>query len=98
MPDSDSPLHGIVQVSHGLAEHGRRHGETASRLTAAGYGVYAGDHRGHGRSVIESRDLGFFGRNNGWLRAVRDLHFLSGLIKNDYEDIPLILFGHSMGA
>jgi len=98
MPAPDCQLVGIVQISHGLAEHGRRYGETASRLTAAGYGVYASDHRGHGRSVIEPRDFGFFGRNNGWLRAAKDLHRLSKLIKTEHQEIPLVLLGHSMGA
>ncbi|HIF10785.1 MAG TPA: alpha/beta hydrolase [Sneathiellales bacterium] len=98
MPEPGTSLNGIVQISHGLAEHGRRYGETASRLTAAGYGVFANDHRGHGRSVIESRDFGFFGRSNGWIRAAKDIHRLSVLIKRDYADIPLVLFGHSMGA
>lgn len=98
MPDAGSTLRGIVQVSHGLAEHGRRYGETAARLTSAGFGVYVSDHRGHGRSVIEPRDFGYFGRTNGWARAVRDLQKLSDLIKDESGDLPLFLLGHSMGA
>jgi alpha-beta hydrolase superfamily lysophospholipase len=98
MPDASGALRGIVQISHGLAEHGRRYGETAVRLTSAGFAVYVSDHRGHGRSVIESRDFGYFGRTNGWARAVSDLQKLSDLIKEEAGDLPLFLLGHSMGA
>ena len=98
MPADEEPLKGIVQVSHGLAEHGRRYGELAERLTKAAYGVYVHDHRGHGRSVIESRDFGFFGRTNGWARAVKDLDRLNHQISDEHPGVPVVLLGHSMGA
>ena len=40
----------IVQIAHGMAEHAARYDRFAEALTAAGYVVYAEDHRGHGHS------------------------------------------------
>lgn len=98
LPAPGRPLNGVVQISHGLAEHGKRYSELSAKLTDAGYAVYIGDHRGHGRSVIESRDFGFFGRTDGWLRAMRDMDRIYRQIQEEHEDVPIILLGHSMGA
>ena len=38
----------VVQIAHGLAEHSARYARIAGALNAAGYAVYANDHRGHG--------------------------------------------------
>ena len=44
----DGPPRAVVQVAHGMAEHSERYARFAERLTAAGYAVYASDHRGQG--------------------------------------------------
>src|SRR5512145_1706717 len=41
---------GVVQLAHGVGEHAGRYGALIAALTAAGYAVYADDHRGHGRT------------------------------------------------
>ena len=53
--------HGAVQIAHGVAEHGSRYDRLAQALNAAGFLVFANDHRGHGRSVVSEDDLGNFG-------------------------------------
>lgn len=98
LPEPGRQLNGIVQISHGLAEHGKRYSELGAKLNDAGYAVYVSDHRGHGRSVIESRDFGFFGRTNGWIRAMRDLDRVYRRIREENEGVPIVLLGHSMGA
>ena len=40
----------MVVLVHGVGEHSGRYEHVAERLVAAGYAVYALDHRGHGRS------------------------------------------------
>lgn len=39
---------GIVQIAHGMGEHAKRYAPVAKALNAAGYAVFATDHRGHG--------------------------------------------------
>ena len=56
----DTGIRGIVQFSHGMAEHKERYLDIMTYLTAAGYVTVIHDHRGHGRSVKSSEDFGFF--------------------------------------
>ncbi|MEE9309440.1 MAG: alpha/beta hydrolase [Cocleimonas sp.] len=98
-------LKGIVQISHGMAEHASRYGRFAEALIAAGYGVYANDHRGHGKTAfvegIESKnnnDIGFFAEKDGWSHVVNDMHILNQKIKADHPTLPVFLFAHSMGT
>ena len=39
----------VLVLAHGLAEHGGRYQDFATRFVGRGYAVYAIDHRGHGR-------------------------------------------------
>ncbi|WP_138757760.1 alpha/beta hydrolase [Modestobacter altitudinis] len=52
---------GIVQLVHGLAEHGPRYDRFARALNAAGFVVSAADNRGHGASVFKDVPRGSFG-------------------------------------
>lgn len=45
----DPVARGVVQLLHGVGEHAGRYAHVAAALTAAGYIVYADDHRGHGQ-------------------------------------------------
>jgi len=87
----------IVQVAHGLAEHGGRYARLAAALNAAGYGVYANDHRGHGASC-DPADLGHFADADGWAKCVADLWIFNRLIAAEQPGLPVVLLGHSMGS
>lgn len=89
---------GIVQIAHGLAEHGGRYARLAAALTEADYAVYASDHRGHGRSARTPEDLGFFAAGDGWSKCLDDLWQLNRRLAADYPGAPIILLGHSMGS
>ena len=54
----------VVQLAHGIGEHMGRYGELIEALNAAGYSVWADDHRGHGRTGFEQHggDLTRMGR------------------------------------
>jgi alpha-beta hydrolase superfamily lysophospholipase len=87
-----------LQIAHGLAEHGGRYARLAEALTGAGYAVYAGDHRGHGRTAPTAADLGFFAARDGWRRCLDDLELLHRRIAAEHPGRPILLLGHSMGS
>lgn len=86
-----------VLIAHGMAEHMDRYERFAQALTGAGYLVYALDHRGHGKSVPAGEDPGSFGEA-GWPGLVDDVITLGGIMREENEALPVILFGHSMGS
>jgi alpha-beta hydrolase superfamily lysophospholipase len=88
----------VVQIAHGMAEHGARYARLAAALTAAGYAVYANDHRGHGRTAKTPEQLGFFGDDNGWRKCLDDLWLVNREIAADHPGVPVVLLGHSMGS
>jgi len=88
----------IVQIAHGMAEHGARYARFAAVLNKSGYAVYANDHRGHGKSVPEGRAPGHMADEDGWNKAVEDIFFLNQEITARHPGVPVILFGHSMGS
>ncbi len=91
-------LKGVVQIAHGMAEHGGRYGELAARLCKAGYAVFINDHVGHGKSVSNDDMLGYFGKKNGYMNFVDDCKQLTDIAKSEYKGLPFIFFGHSMGS
>lgn len=87
-----------IQIIHGLAEHAGRYRRLAEALTAAGYGVYASDLRGHGRTARAPEDLGFFAEHDGWRKCLNDLWDVNRLIAAENPGRPILVLGHSMGA
>ena len=96
-PEQTSPK-GIIHINHGMAEHGRRYEPIAQRLTAAGFIVYAHDHRGHGHSIPQGGLVGHYGDTNGWHLVISDVLKVNEHIRSTEANLPLILFGHSMGS
>jgi alpha-beta hydrolase superfamily lysophospholipase len=87
----------LVQIAHGMGEHAARYARLAQRLCAAGYAVYANDHRGHGRTARSTEELGDLGPD-GWNRCVRDLRELMDELGRRHPGRPRVLLGHSMGS
>lgn len=92
---------GVVQLLHGVGEHAGRYGAVIAALTDAGFTVYADDHRGHGRTGIRQHNdpakLGRLGR--GGIRATEEAIWqLTGIIRAEQPDLPLVLLGHSWGS
>jgi alpha-beta hydrolase superfamily lysophospholipase len=85
-----------VQLAHGAGEHAMRYFERLKPIIDGGYVVYAADHRGHGMTSGMT-SLGDFGPG-GAPAAVDDMAVLARLIREREEALPLVLFGHSMGA
>lgn len=92
----------IVQLAHGLGDHVGRYENLAQRLVNAGYTVYADDHRGHGRTGMQQwdSDLSKLGKlGPGGMRAtIKAVEQLTGIIRSENGDLPLVLLGHSWGS
>jgi len=86
----------VIQLAHGAGEHAMRYFGPLGPIVEAGYIVYAADHRGHGMTSGMT-SLGDFGPG-GAPAAVDDMAVLARLIREREPGLPLVLFGHSMGA
>lgn len=95
-PEGD--VRAVVQISHGMIEYVNRYQEVAEFLTARGILVAGNDHLGHGKSVLDESEWGFFASGDASAKVVRDLHALTLKIKKEYPKIPYFLLGHSMGS
>lgn len=90
-------IKGIIQISHGMAEHKERYYPFMKFLTEEGYVTVIHDHRGHGDSIKSEEDLGYFYDTTANY-IVEDLHQVTQEIKQEYPNLPVYLFGHSMGS
>lgn len=93
----EKEVKGIVQISHGMAEHKERYFSFMEYLTERNYVVVINDHRGHGESVRDKDDLGYFYDESGEY-IVKDLHQITLYMKERFPGKPVYLFGHSMGS
>jgi len=92
----------VLQLTHGLGDHALRYEQVAQDLVAAGYSVYADDHRGHGATGVQQHGgdatkLGKLGP--GGLRAtVEGVRKFSTIIRAENPGLKLALLGHSWGS
>lgn len=93
--EKTNEVRGIIQIAHGMAEHILRYDHFARFLTQHGFVVYGNNHRGHGK---EAKIKGFFSEENGFAKVVDDMRQLTNIIQQQYNDIPVFIFGHSMGS
>jgi alpha-beta hydrolase superfamily lysophospholipase len=94
-PDGD--VRGVIVVAHGMGEHAGRYRRLAEALTGDGWAVYAGDHRGHGRTAGGPDELGSLGEQ-GWAGLVADLGRVLEEAAQRHPGAPIVLLGHSMGS
>jgi alpha-beta hydrolase superfamily lysophospholipase len=93
---------GILQIVHGLGEYATRYEALAQALVAAGFSVYADDHRGHGRTGVEQHagNMKLMGRlGPGGLRAtIEVVRQLTTIIRAENPGVPLAVLGQSWGS
>jgi len=87
----------IVQIVHGMAEHVGRYEEFAQFLTDRNIMVVGEDHLGHGLSMGE-KPAGYFCEKEPGKTLVENVRILKNIIRQEYPDVPYVLFGHSMGS
>lgn len=95
---ADGRPRGVVHINHGLAEHAARYGPFASFLAKEGFHVYAHDHRGHGHTRAPATSLGSFGPEPACENVLADVLAVHEQIAQMHPALPVILFGHSLGA
>ncbi len=89
--DTESPQK-ICCIVHGHGEHSGRYEHVAKALNEAGICVFAMDLRGHGLSQ------GKRGHAKSYELFMSDIEELLKTARSIYTDLPMYLFGHSMGG
>lgn len=86
----------VFIIVHGMCEHKKRYEKLLKYLSDNGYAAVIYDQRGHGKSVRNKDELGYFGKNK--IVLVDDLYKVIEYVKKQYNNVPITLFGHSMGS
>jgi alpha-beta hydrolase superfamily lysophospholipase len=82
----------VILVVHGAAEHSGRYQHFAEHFTSDGYAVAALDQIGHGQSDGDSAHANRFDDH------ITTLDNFLGQVQQDFQGLPIVLFGHSMGG
>lgn len=89
---------GVLQIVHGMSEYIDRYDNFAKYMTEHGFNVIGHDHLGHGHSVSDERDYGFFAEENGDKIIIEDMHSVTQYAREKWEELPNFILGHSMGS
>ena len=82
----NAEIHAVLQIFHGMVEFIDRYEEFACYLAERGIVVRGSDHLGHGASIVEKEDYGYFSEENGNAVLLGDLHRLQEM--NSRKVIP----------
>ena len=93
----DAKIKGLVVIAHGMSEHKERYNYFLETLAKSSYLGVVYDNRGHGKSVKEARDLGYFYSEDETTLS-QDLYNVLKFFQNRYQINNTILFAHSMGS
>ncbi|MDO5328758.1 MAG: alpha/beta fold hydrolase [Coriobacteriia bacterium] len=88
----------VLQIAHGMAEHIMRYEDFAKFLNKHNIYVCGNDHIGHGKSVNNKNNLGYFAKTDGHKKVVDDMKKLTDITKEKHPKTPYFLLGHSMGS
>lgn len=92
------PVKATLQIVHGMQEHSGRYSEIAEHFANKGFAVLTYDHLGHGKSVKDKKDIGFFQLNNPDEKLITDSKKMSKHLMDQYPNVPHFILGHSMGS
>lgn len=85
----------VIQFVHGMEEYKERYDAFAEYLCSKGFTCVTSDLRGHGKSAPL---LSHISNKKGDKLIIADQKEIRKYIKRTYKDLPLYLFGHSMGT
>lgn len=89
---------GVLQLVHGMAEHIERYSDFACYMAENGFLVVANDHLGHGKSIENKEEYGYFCDKDALTVVVRDIHRLKKITQEENPGKPYFILGHSMGS
>ena len=82
----------VVVLAHGMGEHSERYKHVAKRLNDNDFSVVAFDHFGHGKTT------GKRGHNPSFEAVLESISMTIEKAKELFPNIPVFLYGHSMGG
>lgn len=97
VPERDKPVC-VLQIIHGMTEHIDRYDGFAQYMAGKGILVVGDDHLGHGKSVRPGEPYGYFCKEDAATVLVRDEDRLKKMTQEQYQGVPYIILGHSMGS
>ncbi|GAB4286588.1 MAG: alpha/beta hydrolase [Marinilabiliales bacterium] len=83
---------GVINLVHGIGEHCARYEELAQKFVENGFDVISMDYRGHGKSE------GKKGHTPSYKHYMYDIDMLLSKSMIIFPNLPVILYGHSMGG
>ncbi len=92
MPEDISTAKAVLIIVHGLAEHSGRYAHVAKFMVDHGIAVGTIDHRSHGKSDGKNSEF------NSIDELVEDLDIFVRSIKERLPDVPVFMYGHSLGG
>ncbi|MCL1918562.1 MAG: lysophospholipase [Peptococcaceae bacterium] len=82
----------VVILVHGFREFGERYSKWAEKFAGIQCAFFAHDQRGHGRTP------GKHGSVSSYDLFLKDIDCVRRKVADEYPDLPVILYGHSMGG
>ena len=91
----EGEIKGVVQLAHGMNEHKERYIDFMKYLAENGYASFINDHRGHGKSLKNKEDIGYFYENEAEA-VIEDLYQITRYLKEKFNGKKIILFGSAL--
>lgn len=85
-------------IVHGMSEHSGRYADFAQFLANHGILVATYDQLGHGQTVKDKYELGFFDDKHPVQTLCKDVVIMADKLKEIAPNVPHFLLGHSMGS
>ena len=88
----DGKPRAVMVILHGFGDHSGRYMNVIDHFEPLGLAFYSFDYRGHGMSA------GNRGYIESWSEYHDDLDSFLSLVKEQEKNLPLFIYGHSMGG
>ncbi len=85
-------------IVHGMSEHSGRYDAFAKFLAEHGILVATYDQLGHGQTVKDKYELGFFDEKHPVQTLCKDVIIMADKLKEKAPTVPHFIMGHSMGS